>query len=176
MSVPATEIKRLASKRDASATYLIGIRNDRTAIPVLRQLAASPVPPETENHLVDRYRKSSLAAKAALTRMGAHDYFDEFVIELSTSNPTWKQEVIEALGYTGDKRAIKYLGRLLEDDTAVPIGGHGLVQYHYQVAAEALGEILQPPFMDIVKNEPAMPRTFSKEWKQWWKDNKAKYK
>jgi len=179
MNAPLDEVRRLASKGDTTAIFILGLRSDRGSIPILEKIASNPTPPDkdpyrTEDWRVGQFRQSSLAAKAALSRMHVRDYFHEFIIELSTSNPIWKKDVMECLGYSGDKRAIKYLGALLEDDSCVE--PRSPCNTFSSVAAESLSEILDPPFKEVHKERPGMPFAQYKEWKQWWKANKGKYK
>lgn len=203
MSMHTAEARVRAEGRSAEAIYLLGLRNDGESVPLLREIAAMPIPTEAElkkrlhvKSLQDtyppvqrrlderisewnlRYWESSFAAKAVLTKMKADDYFNDFISQLSTTNFEWKKEIIDDLGYIGDARAIKYLGPLLLDDRvySTPGGEHAFGRTISGVAAEAMGKILQPPFMDIQKQHPKKTYFFYNEWKQWWKENQGKYK
>ena len=82
---------------------------------------------------------------------------------------------MDYLGFTGDKRAIKYLGPLLENDTSVSISEDRPGRTFSGVAAEALSDIVQPARMKELRKLNPRPHPFSDEWKQWWKENKDKY-
>lgn len=202
--VPIEELRNLAAERDYEAILALGLRGDRRSIPLLKKLAGTssfdPSEIRAKRKLnsrefaqqlkvygpqwSDAYLHASFAAKAALMRMKAADHLNEFIVELSTTNDTWKMDIVDYLGYAGDQRAIKYLGPLLKIDTCTSsqpamapgaVGGITGCKAMGPVAAVALGRILQPPFMEIQKKEPNKMHFFYDEWRQWWEENKGKY-
>lgn len=195
-SMTTGELRYRSKTRDAEGVLALGLRNDASSVPLLQEIASMPIPTEPElksllhvQSLKDpviqadikdyqrRYWESSFAAKAALMRMHAGDYLNDFIVQLTTSNFDWKRDVIDDLGYASDPRAIKYLGPLLLDDRTYsdPGSEHAFGQTISEATSDAMGQILQPKFMDIQKQHPEQFHVFYNEWKQWWKENRDKY-
>ncbi|MBI2384692.1 MAG: hypothetical protein HYV14_01640 [Elusimicrobia bacterium] len=204
-NVPTEELRARADRLDSEAVLALGLRKDKASAALLRKLAGTRFrESEMRERLkldesefeqkkkvygarwTEEHRDASFSAKAALTRMKEADYLNDFIVELSTTNDEWKKEIVEYLGYIGDSRAIKHLGPLLGVDTCTPpqarvrrpgaVGGLIMCKTLGSVAAEALGNIVQPPFMDIQKKEPNKQHFFYTEWKQWWQDHKGEYR
>jgi hypothetical protein len=198
-SMSTGELRVRAKTRDAEGILVLGARNDTASIPLLKDIAAMPVPTEAElkrllgvkslqdppvqayiNRRVSQYQhsywESSFAAKAILMKLHAGDYMNDFATQLSTNNFDWKREIIDDLGYTSDPRAVKYLGPLLQDDRTYsnPGSEHAFGRTISEAAAEAMGKIIQPPFMDASKKNPGKSIAFYGEWKRWWNENKDK--
>lgn len=185
------ELRRRISLGDEEAILASGLKTDVEAIPLLRRLVSTPNPNENERtkhhkfsdkkraehnaRTIDiRYRDSSFAARAALTKMKADDYLKDFIAELSTANVSWKIDVIDYLGYIGDARAVKHVGPLLFDDSK-PFRSHGPVPVVSAAAVRAMGAMLNEPLADLQRQNPRKAFLLP-EWKKWWKDNEAKYK
>lgn len=188
------ELRRRISLGDEEAILAAGLKNDKEAIPLLRRLVSTPNPNENERtkrhksesipdrkreehnaRTIDiRYRDSNFAARAALTKMKADDYLNDFIAELSTANVSWKIDVIDYLGYIGDARAVKHLGPLLFDDSK-PFRSHGPVPVVSAAAVRAMGAMLKEPLAEIQRQNPGKAFLLP-EWKKWWKDNEARFK
>lgn len=194
---PIEARRKLAKGRSTEDILALGFRNDKVSIPMLRQFVATPVPTEADYLqayktrgyprwiLRQKYRDASRAAKMALSRMGEKSYFDEFVVGLSTTDAEWRTVCIQALGYIGDKRALKYLGPILAEtgeasEQRSETDDHGkprVEKYYYGpysgIAESAFLDILLPEFMDKYHDRRAVPIG---RWKEWWKENQDKYK
>lgn len=210
------ELRERAEREYTDAIFALGYRNDAASIPLLRHLAETPIPSQdeidkiahrpkrpqnpsegyrraekanndaTNKIVIDRRRSSSLAAKMALTRMGVQSYFDEFAMGSSTTSYAWKTTCIEALGYMNDKRAVKYLGPLLYQDSP-PVAPAGwdddvsLIPYNVS-AGIALGNLLpdeeDAELKNVVKRDDPknhQETLLAKQWLQWWERNKGGY-
>jgi hypothetical protein len=182
-------------RRYPSAILARGKQNDAASIPLMEQIVATPVPTEAEIQLqdsrrrkdvIDEYKEASIAAKMSLTKMKVHDYFDEFVVGLSTSDADWKSRCADALGYIGDRRAVKHLIPLLDDIKMVRLPPHQRRGKGSEVnvgasvsAAQALEKLLPQEAAKILQDHPAKDtsahRPSPADWKKWWQDNKDKY-
>jgi HEAT repeat protein len=182
-------------RRYPSAILARGEQNDAASIPLMEQIVAAPVPTEAEiqhqgsrrrKDVIEEYREAGIAAKMALTKMKVHDYFDEFVVGLSTSDADWKSHCADALGYIGDRRAVRHLIPLLDDVKMVRLpprqrrGKGSEVNVGASVsAAQALEKLLPQEAAKLLEAYPAKdtsaPRPTPADWKKWWQDNKAKY-
>ena len=209
------ELRKRANNEQTDAIFALGFRNDAASIPLLKHLAETPIPTQDEIDKLsqkpkkpknpskgylraektrddtstkianDRRKRSSLAAKMALTRMGQGSYFDEFVAGLSTTSYEWKTTCIEALGYMNDKRAVKFLGPLLYQDSRIqppPDWPDDVSLRPYNVtAAVALSNLLpeeeDAEFKDVVKRNPSSRQEIllPEQWRRWWERNKDKY-
>ena len=191
---PIAVIRKQATQENQDAILTLGIINDRPSVPFLEHLAETPV--LTDQELINKYpnrqksrnlgtlkensrrirQSASVAAKMALTRMGARSYFDEFVVGLTTSSYEWKTTCIYALGYSGDKRALKFLGPMLTDksDPPVPLGrDEDVAVVPYGSTSEAAIKFLmsddeRAAFQKEVMSDPEASR-------HWWERNKDKY-
>lgn len=170
------------NRRDEKAILAVGSRNDIDMLPTLRRIAAHSTPNDEDvkefrsdkRTLGIRFRDSSFAARAALTKMKAEDHLKDFVAELSTTNVRWKIDVIGYLGYMGDVRAAKHVGPLLFDDSK-PFRRRGPVPVVSAVAADAMGSILPDVLKELRRQNPGKMFLLP-EWKAWWKANEGKYK
>ena len=195
--MPIKELKERAAGGDEEAVLTVGIQKDSELIPALRKLAANCVlndeqlmrrlhvkslkEKNQQKYIHDHteiaqreHRNSCFAAKAALTRMKDHDYLNDFVVELSTTNLWWKEDVINYLGYIGDVRAIKYLGPLLSDDSGPDTRGLPGIPVADEAAA-AMGDIIQPDSIVNLRRYPGNRYGNLKEWRMWWKENQQNY-
>lgn len=187
---PIEEIRKWARSRSSDDILVLGVRRDMTSLPLLRQIAETPSPTQSEinealkhsrtkNRLIKEYRDSSVAAKFALARMGERRYFDEFVIGLSTTSLDWRADCIIGLGYSGDKRAIKFLGPLLYQEkisgtAASPGAIYSSDADNAEIALhDLLPEIKRSEIEKKLKNRPSRPGHI---WQLWWEENKNKYK
>lgn len=128
----AKDLIKAAGKYDANAVTELGRRRERSAIELLKRIAEEadvPEPPAQaylpvdkmlEAHRLEFRNLSHLDAKIALARMGEGNYFDEFVVGLSSSNVDWREKCIKYLGEIGDKRAVQYIIPLLDDPATGP--------------------------------------------------------
>jgi hypothetical protein len=187
-------LRERAHRKSSGAILMLGLRNDTASIPMLKEFASQETVTAEDLKAclhadslmnVNRYvlescqetcRNAIWSAKAALTKMGVQDHFSEFAVQLATTNPNWRIDIINYLGYVGDQRAVQVLGPLLLDDSQQPPWGHMVFPPTSFVAADAMGNILQPPFMinDKTLGNPGGHRHVQ-EWKQWWLANRAKY-
>ena len=158
---PLSQLRLRAAGRDRDAILALGYKNDREAVPLLKKLATSDKP---------------YTARAALTRMRAADHMNDFVVGLSTTNRVWKINCILFLGYIHDKRAIKHLVPLLDDNSGfendsgdnitMPVSAH---------AALAMSDSLEDEVKKIRKADPSRGMSSPTAWKQWWETNKVNY-
>ena len=178
------ELHNRAKERQPGALMELALRKDRTAIPLLRELArAKPSKEEiaaarNRKALFWGYQKTRTRAKIALARMNDEPSFQEFIVGLSTTNGEWKADCIEALGYIGDSRAVKHLGPLLFDDTGPDLGSiHEISLSFGNQAGRALSKILPDEFAVMKKQNPDFHEIKQEEfWRKWWLKNRDKYK
>ena len=185
---PLEVLTQRAKKRfnvaSEEAILVIGQRRERSAIPMLEDIVANPSPPKAilskyprnyEQVLIKGYRDSSLAAKMALARMGVGNYFDEFVAGLSSTSVDWREDCGNALGYIGDKRAVKYLGPMLNQKEAPPKGPSHMNRSNASIAEDALFDLMPEKYAaeKARRNNSPPPTEF---WERWWEQNRAKYK
>jgi len=182
-----------AALYDSQAILALGMWNDPASLPLLRQLAQNRNLTGTEiralsetsgllpkgnsdylRHMAVNRQYAYFAARAVLTKMGVADYFNDFIVAISTAEPYLKLEIITDLGYIDDKRAIKYIGPMLLDNHGIRRPGASartLGERPWRRACEALGHIIQPEFLGNREH----PEYFRNEWVQWWLDNRGKY-
>jgi len=194
MNLPIERLRRGAERRNVRAILILGLRNDQESIPLFRRLVIETSPKEPfdpnnfpgfgrgtkKEEIYRQYGYASTAAKMALTRLGADDYITEFEVGLSTTNGPWRARCIQALGYIGDKRAVKYLVPLLSDDTAPSRDefGRGYMSYSFE-ASEALRHILPDEWQKMIedlRSGASSDSDFASKWKKWWQQNEAAYK
>jgi hypothetical protein len=145
---PLAEIVAAATEYNPVAIIELGLRREKSSMALLRQIAQEPDIPEPaakrsasyKDRLVSRklegHNKSHHEARIALARMGDEKYFKDFIGGLSSPDPSKRAEAIWDLTDIGDKRAVKFLIPLLDDDGTPP----------------ASGEVLRPPIRFFVED------------------------
>jgi hypothetical protein len=188
-------LRKRAMAFDLQSILELGERGDSDSIPLLRELAENPTITEATIRKItvseprpgaNRLRFTDLtrphlaacfAARAALTKMKANDYFDAFIVELSTTNRNWRDIIIADLGYIGDLRALRFIGPYLFDekcsDPKPNPNRKFLCPTPAETTSEAIGRIveLQPE----IGEHPATGFGHYHEWQKWWANNHAKY-
>lgn len=180
------QLEKRAAIFDSGAIKELGIRKERSAVALLEKIADEPdlarLPPPPPGHIDIKtqdaaadihYRNlSHKAARIALARIGVEKYFEEFIIGLSSSNGLWRSQCISDLGEIGDKKAVKYLIPILDDNTAptnLPVRRHPSL--YSTVAIDSLVRILPEIEKQFQVNHPNRHGTDA-EWKRWWEQNK----
>lgn len=192
-TVSDSELTEKIDRHDADAIRELGYRKSHPRVSKLKEIAEQDQPPQDAiqkfshgkpalekkyRHIFTRnYAVASQAAKMALAKLGDEVAFNEFVVGLSTSNPDYRSDCILALGYIGNKSAVKDLGPILLEKGGPPVRSKDDWPTPYSTLAEmSLGNILPNVLSDIQKKNPTKRIHFHDEWKSWWNANKDQYK
>lgn len=175
--------------RDPDAIRELGYRDIKNSKAILEQIASQAEPPQQEidrrangnkrraakirEMLEPKYRNASLAAKMALGKRGDRNALKHFISCLSIASGFDREICIQALGYVGDKRAVKYLVPVLsEEGGPPPPSAHVLTEPYAVTAADALGSIL-PDVATQIQVDSEKNRV--KAWLKWWKNHESEY-
>jgi len=110
-------------------------------------------------------------AKIALARMSVKPYFDDFISDLSSPDKVRRYGSIRALGEIKDKRAVKHLVAILDDDSNPAPRTTSFASR----AAGSLGEILPAAWAQIKAQSGKTYYFPEKDWKAWWVKNKSDF-
>jgi HEAT repeat protein len=182
-----------AKRHDPAAIRELGRRREQSSLRLLREIAIEPDVVVSDDQvrkqktwasksaardkwMQDTFaNQSHLFAKIALARMGDDKYFDEFIVGISSTNPEWRRQCIVTLGEIQDKRAVKFLIPLLDDQSAPP-GPRGEISTPYNFAATAALQTILPDVDHEFRNKYGRDGTYFVDgWKEWWKGNKDAY-
>jgi len=187
-SMKSADLLVKSRQHSVKAIRELGMRKDKSAIGVLKNLASEP---DVEIQISTGYirsterreirkkemrRSSRMEARIALARIGETGYLEEFIIGLSSSNLNWKSECIRRLAEIGDKRAVAHLIPILDDDSAPPSEafGHDKMVFSFQ-AALGLKVLLPDVHAGFVVKHNGRGKLFRDDWKNWWSLNKDKF-
>lgn len=164
----------------------LGSRTDPRILPIVSKAAAG-----YENRIVRAGREKNIrvdpwfiqfdidvrfAAKQVAAKLGNKSYFEEFVVGLSTTNGYYKRDCIIALGYVGDRAAIRYLILLISDQGSPEKSTPGYDPGTYaHDALMQLRKLIPPDELPKSLKDSAPIEQIRADLRSWWKQRKKHY-
>lgn len=183
-------IAERVEQHDPDAIRELGYRDLKGWREKLARLASEHEPPQAEidkhskgnkrrtarirEYLVPKYKNASLAAKMALAKRGDRDALRHFIMCLSTASDFEREACIQALGYIGDKRAVKHLIPILsEKGGPKAASSHILTEEFSETAAGSLERILPTANAETGGKTSEARRA---AWLNWWKSHEEEFR